>query len=511
MISHDTIPAEPPVDLVHHPRWQEEDLGLPLPDSPHAVSVAMPLWEHVVAYEENDPRVTSRFQSGYPRFFLQPVVRRLFSDAGLRSARDGEQAVVFPSGEAAARCSEYVERKGRVRPRLIPFGWGDLTSVLVPTAGGAFDSAMKYWRYCGEIVSSRVAEQALLGAAPDPAIRQAGERARREIRQHLADYASQSAAEVFLYPSGMAAIAVLHRALVRLNPGLPTAQVEFPYVDLLKVQEEFGSGVHPFLLAPGGGPPEIAPLLYQGGLAGVYTEAPSNPLMRTADLPGLASMLAPRGIPLVVDDTVASSVNVDVLRYADVAVSSLTKWFSGQGDVLAGAVILRSNSPLAADLGRALRAEGGEDLSDWDAIALEKTSRNYESRVLQVNRTAAALHDLLSGHPGVERIWHPLTETPHHFEAVWRGRPAGHGGLLSLLLKDSDRTSPSFYRHLRLCKGPSFGTAFSMACPFTLLAHYQELEAVARSGVPANLIRVSVGLEDEEDLLQRFQRALESR
>ena len=183
MISHDTIPAEPPVDLVHHPRWQEEDLGLPLPDSPHAVSVAMPLWEHVVAYEENDPGVTSRFQSGYPRFFLQPVVRRLFSDAALRSARDGEQAVVFPSGEAAARCSVYVERKCRTRPRLVPFGWGDLTSVLVPTAGGAFDAAMKYWRYCGEIVSSRVAEQALLGAAPDPAIRQAGERARREIRR----------------------------------------------------------------------------------------------------------------------------------------------------------------------------------------------------------------------------------------------------------------------------------------------------------------------------------------
>lgn len=503
--------SAPPLDLLRQPRWRAEDLGLPIPDSPHAVSVTMPLWEHVVAYEENDTTVTSRFRSGYPRFFLPPVVRRLFGDAELRSGRHGEQAVVFPSEEAAHRCAEYVERKTGQGPRVESYGWGRLTTVLVPVDSPSAEAALKYWRYCGEIVSTRVAEAALSRRDPSELIQRAGEQARRDIRQHLADYAGQTAAEVHLYPSGMAAIAAIHRAVLRLHPGLPTAQVEFPYVDLLKVQQEFGAGVHSFLHAEGGGPPEIAPLLFQGGLAAVYTEAPSNPLMRTADLAGLAAMLSPRGIPLVVDDTVASTVNVDVLRHADVAVTSLTKWFCGSGDVLAGAVILRAGSPLAGALRGALREAGGQDLSDWDSIALENGSRDFESRVLKVNANALALCDLLQSHPSVDRVWYPATETPRLYEAVWRGAPAGHGGLLSLLLRDSARNSPAFYRALRVSKGPSFGTAFSMACPYTLLAHYQELGEVAKAGVPANLIRVSVGIEDGEELLTRFREALEAR
>jgi cystathionine gamma-synthase len=79
--------------------------------------------------------------------------------------------------------------------------------------------------------------------------------------------------------------------------------------------------------------------------------------------------------------------------------------------------------------------------------------------------------------------------------------------LLSLTLRDPAAT-PAFFDRLRLCKGPSLGTNYSLACPYTLLAHYTELEWAARCGVSRDLIRVSIGLEDPAELIARFQDAL---
>ncbi len=64
-----------PRDVIENPPWQNDDLGQPIPASPHAVSVAMPLWRHVVGYEEKDPQVVSRLRGGYPRFLIHPVVQ----------------------------------------------------------------------------------------------------------------------------------------------------------------------------------------------------------------------------------------------------------------------------------------------------------------------------------------------------------------------------------------------------------------------------------------------------
>ena len=85
---------------------------------------------------------------------------------------------------------------------------------------------------------------------------------------------------------------------------------------------------------------------------------------------------------------------------------------------------------------------------------------------------------------------------------------AGYGGLFSLNLKDADRRAPAMFDALRVSKGPSLGTNFTLACPFTLLAHYHELEWAESCGVSRWLIRVSVGLEDPTELAARFDAAL---
>ena len=79
-------------DLLNDPMCRAEDLGVSIPPTPYGVSVCLPLWEHVIGYEEKDPRVVSKFQSGYPRFFIPPLVQELIASSEKRHARAGERA-----------------------------------------------------------------------------------------------------------------------------------------------------------------------------------------------------------------------------------------------------------------------------------------------------------------------------------------------------------------------------------------------------------------------------------
>src|SRR5579863_1130929 len=93
------------------PLCRPEDLGRPIPDSPHAVSVCLPTWADNVGYEQGDPRVVGRMQCGYPRFFLNPSVVRLFQACEDRFAKEGECCFVLPSPRVAERCVDFVRRE----------------------------------------------------------------------------------------------------------------------------------------------------------------------------------------------------------------------------------------------------------------------------------------------------------------------------------------------------------------------------------------------------------------
>lgn len=95
---------QPARDLQQDPLWREDDLGAPVPDSPDACSMALPLWRHVVGYEEGDPGTLAQLRCGYPRFRFHPVVAELITEASRRFAAAGEFAYVFPSHGAAERC-----------------------------------------------------------------------------------------------------------------------------------------------------------------------------------------------------------------------------------------------------------------------------------------------------------------------------------------------------------------------------------------------------------------------
>jgi cystathionine gamma-synthase len=492
-------------NLLTDPAWQAGDLGLPLPPTTHAVSVALPLWQDVIDYEEEHPRIAAALQAGYPRFFLHPLVSALFAEATSRFAGAGEGCLVFPSAVTAERAAQYVEEKTGAGAKVVPYGWGPLHALVFPESSRRM--AREYWRYCGGVVSSRMAARALSGESTSAqAFAAAGLAAKQQIRSRLAALAGVAAEDVFLFPSGMAAMAMAHRLVTALRPGLATVQLDFPYVDVLRVQQAFGSSVEFFPVADAAALEKTGQLAGAGSIAAVFAEVPGNPLLTCVPLDDLSEKLRQSGVPLVLDDTVATVVNLDALALADLVTSSLTKAFSGAGDVIAGALTVNPRSPWFAFFKTGLEAEqAGHDLL-WaeDAVVLEKNSRDFPERVQRMNANAAALTEFLAAHPAVDQVWYP--DSTERFGRMAR-TGGGRGCLFSFTLPH-EAAAAAFYDALHLSKGPSLGTNFSLCCPYTLLAHYTELEWAAACGVPRHLLRVSAGLEDAPDLIERFRKAL---
>jgi cystathionine gamma-synthase len=483
------------------PRWRAEDLGAPLPASPHANSVCLPTWQDVVDYEEKKPRVLDRLQAGYPRFVIPPRVAQFLEACRQRYARAGERCLAYPSERAARRSLAALQRWSGAQARLQPWGDGRVFVVVYPES--AHEWAIKYWRHTGDGLSSRHAEALLQSRAtePDSAATKAAVRAR------IATLMDVPTDHVLLFPSGMAAIYTAHRAVCALRPGARSVQFGFPYVDTLKIQQDLGPGA---IFMPFGNEaegPALTDALAAEPIAALFCEYPSNPLLSTPPLRALSERCAQHAVPVVVDDTLSTYANVNPLPACDLLVTSLTKFFTGRGDVMAGAVLLNPRSPMADQLRDALRSEYEDTIWGGDALVMDSYSVDFVERMRKTNATTAALTTWLREQPEVAEVYYPLFRDRARYDEFKRPG-AGYSGLFSLLLKEAAHTSPSFFNRLEISKGPNLGTTFSLACPFTLLAHYGELEWAERCGVPRHLVRVSVGLEDAADLQARFARAL---
>ncbi len=490
--------------MLTSPRWMASQLGLPIPDSPHAVSACLPLWAHNIAYEEGDEAVIGRLQAAYPRFCLHPLVRELWQRVIRTSPTpEGSEGLLFPSRRTAERALDYVRSRGGRSGRLVPVERQSIFGVSV--APEDFPRLREYWQHAGELISSRMAEQVLAGET----ITFAESDQRRFVRQRVAACGRVSGEDVWLYTSGMAAAAAVWRAIRQSEPAAPTVQFGFPYVDTLKLQQRFSPANCLFL--PQGSTAELDRLaahLQESRIAAVFCETPANPLLTCCDLHRLRELADRHGFVLVVDDTLSACLNLDVLPLADVVMTSLTKYFSGRGDVLAGSVTLNPRSPQAQRLRAAISGEFEELLSDRDTEVLERNSRDMESRVSLINHNAVVLANRLANHPLVDRVWHPSLRPETAYERL-RCREGGYGGLMSLVLRHPDATTPRVFDALEVCKGPNLGTIFTLCCPYTILAHYQELDFAESCGVSRWLLRVSVGTEPIDELWQRFQRALQ--
>lgn len=323
-------------------------------------------------------------------------------------------------------------------------------------------------------------------------------------RHHLSEK------DIYLYPLGMASIFNAHQALLHVTEPKELVCFGFPYVDTLNILKKFGPGVHFLGFGDDASLDELEENLKLGkwNIMALFCECPSNPLLKTPNLQRIRELADNFNFAVVVDETVGNFLNIHVLPFADLVASSLTKVFSGDLNVMAGSLILNPDLKYYPALQKYFNEEF-EDLF-WveDALYLERNSRDFVQRAHKIDTTAKSVVKLLQNSESISKIYYPLVNDTRHYYDQIKTPEGGYGGLISFLFHNPDH-AVRFFNSVNLHKGPSLGTNFTLACPYAILAHYQELDEIAHWDVDRNLIRISIGLEDPEELLAVLKKSLD--
>ncbi|EEY67429.1 cystathionine gamma-synthase, putative [Phytophthora infestans T30-4] len=507
-----------------------QPLGVSLPPrDTNAISVSMPDWEHVVGYEEGRAEVLDAMACGYPRFFRHPLVVSLETATQIQISCEDDtsqwEVMTVPTSDAGERLRHFLLASNSDSVKS-----DEVSAHAVKNAVHAVrfprrisHTAKQFWQHSGEIVSSRHAEKLLQvlksdGDVQSPAIR--GTDSHLALRQRVSELylPSADAKKVALYPTGMGAIFSTVRLLQKLRgTEYKSILVGFPYVDTLKIlsrKEWCPKGVHFFSTCGEDVMKQIEDIVAKEKILGIWTEFPSNPLLSMADLKRLAKCAHDNGTVLVVDDTVGS-YNVNTMKHgcADLVATSLSKIFSGTGNVMGGSVVLNHESPKFEELDAIFDPEGDSFIVEDDVETLLEQSKDLNERLAKTNATTAEIVQKLQKHPLVKDVFYPTlgdakTLYDPFLNASDEKEKPRYGPLFSVVLHGGLKPAKAFYNAIAVAKGPSLGTNFTLSCPYTLLAHFGELDFVESCGVDRNLIRISIGQEDVDVLWADLELAL---
>ncbi|KAJ5692085.1 hypothetical protein N7462_001508 [Penicillium macrosclerotiorum] len=316
--------------------------------------------------------------------------------------------------------------------------------------------------------------------------------------------------DVYLYPAGMSAIFNAHQTLLHARGSLKSICFGFPYTDTLKILQKWGPGC----LFYGHGSSEdlddLESRLKNGErFLGLFTEAPGNPLLRTPDLARIRSLADKYDFAVVVDETISNFLNINVLQYADIVASSLTKIFSGDSNVMGGSAVLNPHGRQYKQLKDTYTRDYEDIYWAEDAVFLERNSRDFVTRIDKINSTSEDITAMLKDSPLIKDVHYPKYSPTKPLYDSLRNPSGGYGGLFSVTFHSTPEAI-AFYDTLEVLKGPSLGTNFTLSSPYVLLAHYGELDWARSFNVDPDLVRISVGLEDVADLRSRFQQALDA-
>jgi cystathionine gamma-synthase len=233
----------------------------------------------------------------------------------------------------------------------------------------------------------------------------------------------------------------------------------------------------------------------------VWIETPGNPLWTITDIAAMAQLAHDSGAVLGIDSTAATPVFTQPLRLgADIVMHSATKYLNGHSDLVAGALAAAKDSPFWARI-KQVRSHHGAILGGFEAWLLLRGLRTLEVRVRAQSEGAALLATRFANHPLVTSVLYPgLPSHPGH--AVAAKQMSGFGGMLSIRVKGGEQAAISTAARVELWK-----RATSLGGVESLLEHRASIEG-AGSPCPPDLLRLSVGLEDVDDLYADLDRAL---
>ena len=234
----------------------------------------------------------------------------------------------------------------------------------------------------------------------------------------------------------------------------------------------------------------------------IWLETPTNPTLKISDIKAIAALAHQQGILLCVDNTFASpALQQPLLLGADIVVHSATKYLGGHCDIIAGVVITKTKE--LGDQVKFYQNACGNVLGPFDSFLLIRGIETLHLRVKQHSQNAQAIAEFLTTHPLVDKVYYPGLPTHEHHQVAKR-QSKGFGGIISFTLKDDTESAANdFVTNTQLFKlAESLGGVKSLLCHPAQMTHKSIPPNTRRAaGVADSLVRLSVGLEDAEDLI----------
>ena len=377
----------------------------------------------------------------------------------------------------------------QVSPRPTPAA-APLTTPIFETTTFVFDSAAEVRRY-----NEEASGQFLYTRYGNPTV--------VSVEESLA--ALDNAEAAVLFGSGMAATSTLLLALLRSGDEVVCGSAVYggtfhllhDFLPKFGIRARFAS---------------LEELARPETLIGDATrlfwfESPVNPNLRCVDIAKVVAACRARGVTSAIDNTFASPINQRPLALGvDLAMQSATKYLNGHSDVTAG--VISGPAPLIGQIEAARRKLGGI-LDPQPAYALGRSLKTLAVRVAHQNESSLAIARALEGAAGVARVFHPgLASHPDH--ALAARQMSGFGGMICIDLEGGEEAACRAFDRLKvISRAASLGGVESLCSLPVLTSHWGHGDdQLAAAGVTRGMMRISIGLEDPDDLLADLQQAL---
>lgn len=249
-------------------------------------------------------------------------------------------------------------------------------------------------------------------------------------------------------------------------------------------------------------PDDLARKVQAGRTSLVWIETPTNPTWDIIDIETAAAVAHAAGALIAVDSTVPTPVLTRPIEFgADIVMHSATKYLNGHGDVVAGALVTAHENEMWANIA-SIRTEGGAILGSFEAWLLQRGMRTLFMRVRHASASAMAIATHFEHHPAIDSVLYPgLEDHPGH-EVAKKQMQDGFGGMLSLRIKGGEKAALEVVKRCQV-----FIRATSLGSVESLIEHRYSIEG-PDSPIPKNLVRVSVGVEAVDDLIEDLEQAL---
>lgn len=375
-------------------------------------------------------------------------------------------------------------------------GFHSMTTPIVQSATYTFENTEKVIEFLDKKVYGGDLDREEYARYGNPSV--------WSLERRIADL--EGADDAVVYPSGMSAVTSLF--LTVLRPGAHIVMTDDCYRRTRQFCEttlkKFGIDTS---IAPMGDCEALEAAIVPGKTRFIFTETPTNPYLRVADLKRLAELGRRHRAMTLLDTTFATPVNLRPLAYGiDFVMHSATKYFGGHNDVLAGVIAGAAGRVKALKDARGIF---GNVIDPHQAFLVERGLKTLAVRVRHQNKTAMRVAEYLDCHPKIERVYYPgLSSHPDHELAS--AQMSGYGGVVSFEVLGDIKATSDFIDRLRIPYiAPSLGGTESLIEQPAYFSYYDlSPEERLAIGIKDNLVRFALGIEDAEDIIEDLESSL---